>query len=665
MVRKIALIILAVLSTVTASEVNRADIQNAAHSFMEREALFCNSSEPFSIVSTEPLSNNAGETVAYVTHLSPTGFILLSADSECNPILAYSHNSRFTGRRQTVEMIDSDIQYRMQALALNTPLRQKNYLRWQELLSGEPVLNKSAAVQTDSIYYFPTPVWGQGYVNGSATFNYYTPNHWSTGCVATAMAEVLAYYQWPPHGTKTHSYYEDDAGTLSADYENTWYDWPNMLFQYKDIFATPDQRRAAGLLSYHTAIGVNMDFESSGSTAETADAPNAFHNYFRLSGHYTSVGASGFWTAMENNMKDARPAILSIKTTSGMGHAVAVDGFSESNGYYHLNMGWDGDDNGFYDISGSWNAGGYTIVVGATKGLVPNPMIREEVVQLTETSFVLSWAVSPEQRAQYYELQQATSASGPWSTVDAAISDTFYTVNVPDVRNYYFRVRTRRNDIWWDWSEVQKITLGGPRMLTFNVNMTYQTLNAGDSLVIRGTIEPLMGSQNSPAMSDSNGDGIYSLTLPFDFDYAGQELTYRFAIAGAGGTTMESVNRTYSIGWDEFQNLDTVYFDNFVSMEDEAPATPETSILYQNYPNPFNPGTSISYRIGTNSNSSVHVVLSVYNALGQKVATLVSAKQNPGVYSVRFDASGLPSGVYFYKLEERGKIQIRKMVLLQ
>ena len=83
--------------------------------------------------------------------------------------------------------------------------------------------------------------------------------------------------------------------------------------------------------------------------------------------------------------------------------------------------------------------------------------------------------------------------------------------------------------------------------------------------------------------------------------------------------------------------------------------------LSQNYPNPFNPLTVISYQLAV---SNV-VNLKVYAALGKEVATLVNEKQNAGSYSVEFNGEGLPSGVYYYKLEAGDFVETKRMVLLK
>ncbi|MBI1805223.1 MAG: T9SS type A sorting domain-containing protein, partial [Ignavibacteriae bacterium] len=83
--------------------------------------------------------------------------------------------------------------------------------------------------------------------------------------------------------------------------------------------------------------------------------------------------------------------------------------------------------------------------------------------------------------------------------------------------------------------------------------------------------------------------------------------------------------------------------------------------LNANYPNPFNPSTLISYNLPEESNA--HLV--VYNLLGQQVATLVDGLQSAGEHSVTFDASGLSSGLYYYKLEAGKNVQVNKMMLLK
>jgi len=83
--------------------------------------------------------------------------------------------------------------------------------------------------------------------------------------------------------------------------------------------------------------------------------------------------------------------------------------------------------------------------------------------------------------------------------------------------------------------------------------------------------------------------------------------------------------------------------------------------LSQNYPNPFNPITSFQYAVG----SQQFVTLKVFDILGREIATLVNKEKPAGSYEVEFDATNLPSGVYFYQLKTSNFIETKKMILMK
>ena len=83
--------------------------------------------------------------------------------------------------------------------------------------------------------------------------------------------------------------------------------------------------------------------------------------------------------------------------------------------------------------------------------------------------------------------------------------------------------------------------------------------------------------------------------------------------------------------------------------------------LSQNYPNPFNPVTTINFSIPQRSN----VILSVYNVIGIEIATLIKEEKEEGIYTVPFNASGLASGIYLYKLQAGSFVETKKMILMK
>ena len=96
-------------------------------------------------------------------------------------------------------------------------------------------------------------------------------------------------------------------------------------------------------------------------------------------------------------------------------------------------------------------------------------------------------------------------------------------------------------------------------------------------------------------------------------------------------------------------------------IENGKKGQPNMFALYQNYPNPFNPSTTIEYSLA----KAAKVDLSIYNVLGQKVATLVNSRQSAGIQQVVFDASKLSTGVYFYRIQADDFVQVKKMLLMK
>jgi ligand-binding sensor domain-containing protein len=96
------------------------------------------------------------------------------------------------------------------------------------------------------------------------------------------------------------------------------------------------------------------------------------------------------------------------------------------------------------------------------------------------------------------------------------------------------------------------------------------------------------------------------------------------------------------------------------AVEDHS-TLPLAFAVEQNYPNPFNPSTMISYQLAT----AGRVMLKVFNSIGQEVAVLVNEQKDAGTYSVRWDAQGVPSGIYFYRLQAGDRLETRKMVYVR
>jgi photosystem II stability/assembly factor-like uncharacterized protein len=117
-----------------------------------------------------------------------------------------------------------------------------------------------------------------------------------------------------------------------------------------------------------------------------------------------------------------------------------------------------------------------------------------------------------------------------------------------------------------------------------------------------------------------------------------------------------------SVGW-SWGGADTIYkwTGLRVSVIEESSQLPNHFELRQNYPNPFNPSTTIGFQI----TDFGQVILKVFDALGREVRTLVSEELKAGSYDKTFDATGLSSGVYYYRLQSAGQVSSKRLLLLR
>lgn len=502
----------ALLSNIEAKEISAETAKKAAESWFYNSLVFnklASENRIFSIKSRGnfergilTLQNEKNSApLGFIIELEPTGFIVLPADDRLKPILGYSETSSFdttkTYENIPFDFLITDLTLKRNALAAGAiaPARIKEAERqWQNLLNNyHPGLKlnqwKNSRQLRWAVEVGPllSTEWNQGIQNGYNVFNLYTPNGWPCGCVALAMAEILKYYHWPPVGTGSHSYYEDGRYHY-ANFAGTTYLWDLMLNSYwgNSRFANRD---AAGTLAYHCGIAVDMDYGLYGSVASTSDVANALYDYFRHSGSYASRSNSNFYSYLYSNITNYRPTQLAIKSSSGVGHSIVVDGVRHNSGgtkYYHLVMGWSGMGDGWYDITQNFVSGGATwsSLTGLVYDILPIPMVNGMDTCHTG-SYVVSWQVSPQLNADYFRLQEGTGPSTniSWTTISSSISDTFYVVSGKTNDRYYYRVKAHRDGKWWLYSKWRSVhVVLDPPTLAVNSNTWNAPPDGGESL---------------------------------------------------------------------------------------------------------------------------------------------------------------------------------------
>ncbi len=155
----------------------------------------------------------------------------------------------------------------------------------------------------------------------------------------------------------------------------------------------------------------------------------------------------------------------------------------------------------------------------------------------------------------------------------------------------------------------------------------------------------------------------------FDIERSMNNKTFhKIAFIPGHGTSTETSNYSYvdnSVNGKMYYRLKQIDFNGSVdyskTIEVNFTNVPANFSLSQNYPNPFNPSTSIKF----NMPESGSVSLKIYNLLGQQVRTLINGFIEAGTHTINFNAEGLHSGLYFYKLETAGFSQVKKMTLLK
>jgi len=156
--------------------------------------------------------------------------------------------------------------------------------------------------------------------------------------------------------------------------------------------------------------------------------------------------------------------------------------------------------------------------------------------------------------------------------------------------------------------------------------------------------------------ADSSGDTLWMKSLggsDYDLGFSIQQTT-------DGGYIICGRTKSFGAGNNDVWLIKIAPDPNDVENENQLSIL-NNYILKQNYPNPFNPTTSIKYQIPELS----FVTLKVYDVLGSKVATLVNKGQPQGNYEIEFDATTLPSGIYFYRIQAGSFVETKKMVLLR
>jgi hypothetical protein len=288
---------------------------------------------------------NKGIVIGYVFNLND-GFIIISGTDAVIPVLAYSFESGYSGHGFPPAFDFWMENYKSQIrIAINEDRESLKSIReiW-ERYSDSNFNSKEVLSEVQPLIH---TTWHQG-----CYYNSYFPEestapcgHLWTGCVATAMGQIMKFYNYPKNGTGTYGY-NSSYGYVEADFENTEYDWIAMNYHLTDEDSSVAQ------LLYHCAISIHSQFYPNGTGAFDFDARSALVNYFKYkpdAHFYWRDSYPGDWKAMlRAELDEGRPVLYGgADSQTNAGHTLVCDGYQDTS-FFHFNWGWNGIYNGYF-----------------------------------------------------------------------------------------------------------------------------------------------------------------------------------------------------------------------------------------------------------------------------------------------------------------------------
>ena len=291
------------------------------------------------------------DTVLFFTFriLPINGFILVSNEIDCDPILAYSFKNTFRLNDQPPAYKEWLVNYKTQIQSLKrnpTIINRHSRLKWDENWYDKESHDNVMAVSP-----LLTTTWNQGcYYNDSCPTGLGGPcGHALTGCVFTAMAQIMKYHEHPTTGKGYHCYTHPSYGQICANFENTSYNWASMP-DYLSASSTAIQKSSIAQLMLHCGVSGEADYGPSATGSDYCRIINSFVLYFGYDGAITYLFRNKVtptqWTdTLMTELNSGRPVYY-----QGGNHAFVCDGYQD-NVFFHFNWGWGGSYDGYYNIS--------------------------------------------------------------------------------------------------------------------------------------------------------------------------------------------------------------------------------------------------------------------------------------------------------------------------
>jgi len=332
-------------------------------------------------VTTQPATiyyTNGTHPLFYFFPLNPSGYIIVAADYQLPPVIAYSFTNNTDPEGRLLQLLSYDLSLRQKALEqLPASIKAKRKAAWESLLNGKPV-NKERET------FLVKTNWHQ-----DAPYNQFCPidplngNRSIAGCPSVAMGQIVNYHQTinDVFFTDADDYYHNYGGRqywIDNDYAT--YDFPSfpMLNAYLDTLETHYQNQQTltnndvAAMTFACGVAATQVYTSSGSgTFGVSQALEAYQKFNFLSATLLTEADTNVYSRMAENISNELPVHLAVVDPAwSSGHNVVVDGHNDEN-YFHLNFGWGGYSNGWYLLPDEFPYG-LTVLEGAIVDIIPN-----------------------------------------------------------------------------------------------------------------------------------------------------------------------------------------------------------------------------------------------------------------------------------------------------
>ncbi|MCF8331309.1 MAG: C10 family peptidase [Bacteroidales bacterium] len=349
------------IATLQAQHVNNTKAKEIAAGFLNNQQAVKTAVTISDLTADQYLVD--GRTIAYIIQNSGDGFVIVSGDKRQKPVIGFSLKNNID-----ILNLPPAMQTWLDGYSDISLINRPEHPEWQKISLGSLKTKDKSFPEAPVML---SSVWGQSW-----PYNAHCPEHPNgsnghtlVGCVATAMAQLMYYWQYPATGVGSESYFWGVDSTVHFDQAN--YDWALM-----DDYINSVNRDEIAEISFHAGVSVKMNFGPAASGSSIDKAASALKDHFQylptLKFLFRDDYSYEVWKSiMQNEMLAGRPVIYAGYDNNAGGHAFILDGFRDS-AYFHINWGWNGGANGYFHLDNMASSGGnFDINQRAVVGIMP------------------------------------------------------------------------------------------------------------------------------------------------------------------------------------------------------------------------------------------------------------------------------------------------------